>query len=83
MQLGPGQDQVLLATGHRAGQQGRWVNGKTGPILAEARVKVRALMHASFVVHRNDDTYRSEIPQASSHNSLLKATSQCVDHLNE
>ena len=43
-ELRPGQDQVLLASGHCANQQSRRVNGEAGTVLPEARVKMRVLM---------------------------------------
>ena len=43
-ELCPGQDQVLLASGHCANQQSRRVNGEAGTVLPEARVKMRVLM---------------------------------------
>ena len=50
VELGPSQHQVLLTAWHCASQQSWRVNGKTGSVFTKARVKVRALMRARFII---------------------------------
>jgi len=59
MQFGPGQDKVLLRSGHRTGQQRRRHNGKRSPMFAVTGVKVRQLMTAKLIIHRNDDPIKT------------------------
>jgi hypothetical protein len=54
-QLGPGQNEIVLSPGHCAGEQGRWHDGETCPVISIAGVEVGLLMVSKLILHRDDD----------------------------